>query len=100
MDSPRIKDEVWNNFDSLSTTEGGSNSLRRNQQLQDLIIKSLQLTVQDLSNTGKKNHLRNALKVLSNILKNGKADPQVDICKSSSLPSLTLNLLRTFCRYD
>ena len=41
------------------------------------------------------------LEVLNNIIKNGKVqDSSLDICKNSSLPTLSLNLLRNLCRSD
>ena len=100
MESPRIKDEIWGNYLNQCKSEGSATQLRKNPQLQDLVIKSLQMTVQDLQNYTKKKQLENALKVLSGILINGKGDSQADICKSSSLPTLSLNLLRNFCRTD
>lgn len=41
------------------------------------------------------------LEVLYNCIKNGRvADSSLDICRNSSLPTLTLNLLRNLCRSD
>lgn len=41
------------------------------------------------------------LEILSNVIKNGKvSDATLDICKNSSLPTLSLNLLRNLCRSD
>ena len=54
-----------------------------------------------MQNSVKRNHLKLGLEILSNIIKNGKvSDASLDICKNSSLPTLSLNLLRNLCRSD
>ena len=41
------------------------------------------------------------LEILSKIIVNGRvSDASLDICKNSSLPTLTFNLLRNLCRSD
>ena len=49
INSPRIRDEIWSNYESQSTEEPGANQLRQNAQLQDLIIKALQVSPQELA---------------------------------------------------
>lgn len=45
--------------------------------------------------------MRTGLEILCNTLKSGKvSDANLDICKNSSLPTLTLNLLRNLVRSD
>lgn len=59
------------------------------------------MTIAELSHPNKEKNLKNALKVLINICKNGKvSDPNVDICKTTSLPTLSLNLFRAYVRSD
>lgn len=54
-----------------------------------------------MQNSVKRNHLKLGLEILSNIIKNGRvSDASLDICKNSSLPTLSLNLLRNLCRSD
>lgn len=101
MNSPRIKDEVWSNYQVQSQDDTGASQLRQNPQFQDTIIKALQVTSSDLQSSVKRSHLRTGLEILCTILQKGKvSDPNLDICKNSSLPTLTLNLLRNLVRSD
>jgi hypothetical protein len=69
----------------------GATSLRHDPLLLDRIISVLQLGASDIKSKDKKHTLHTALKVLSNVLVLGKSeDPNQDITKSSSLPTLLI----------
>ena len=59
------------------------------------------MTVNDLRAHDKKSLLDSALAVLANVLTKGKSeDPNSDITKSSSLPTLLISLLRNLMKSD
>lgn len=59
------------------------------------------MTTNDLRGHDKKSLLDVALKVLGNILTNGKSeDANSDITKSSSLPTLLIQILRNLMKSD
>ena len=59
------------------------------------------MTAADLQNSVKRNHLKIGLEILVKVIKLGRvSDATLDICKNSSLPTLSLNLLRNLCRSD
>lgn len=59
------------------------------------------MTSSELQNSVKRTHLKIGLEILNTIIKKGKvADSTLDICKNSSLPTLSLNLLRNLCRSE
>lgn len=59
------------------------------------------MTPADLKSKDKKNILQSALKTLGNILTNGKSeDPNSDVTKSSSLPTLLITILKNIMKSD
>lgn len=59
------------------------------------------MTQTDLKNSDKKHVLQSALKVLANVLTKGKSeDPNQDITKSSSLPTLLISILRNLMKSE
>ena len=59
------------------------------------------MTSSDLTNSLKRTHVTIGLEVLCKVIKNGRVqDSSLDICKNSSLPTLSFNLLRNLCRSD
>jgi len=99
--SPRIKDEIWNAFENQSKNAAGCTQLRHDPDLLDNTIKVLIYTPAELNTSAKKNQLKSALATLQNVIKMGKVkDPQQDILKSSSLPTLLINLLKSTLAND
>lgn len=55
----------------------------------------------DIKNHDKKQALQSALTVLANVLTKGQSeDPNLDITKSSSLPTLLISILRNAMKSD
>lgn len=99
--SPRIKDEIWTAFENQSKNVAGCTQLRHDPDLLDQTIKVLIYTPAELNTSVKKNQLKSALSTLQNVMKMGKVqDPQQDILKSSSLPTLLINLLKSTLSND
>ena len=93
--SPRMKDEVWTQYENLSNGANGATSLRHDPQLLDKLIQVFQQPISDLKQVAKRNKVYAACHVLLNLLKFGKVqDISQDICKTSSLPTLMLNMLK------
>mmetsp|Transcript_36954 Transcript_36954/g.35663 ORF Transcript_36954/g.35663 Transcript_36954/m.35663 type:complete len:253 (+) Transcript_36954:1060-1818(+) len=84
-----------------SADETGATNLRHDPQVLDKIIQVFQLTPHELKAHDKKHTLLAALRVLSNIITKGKSeDPNQDITKSSSLPTLLISLMRNILKSD
>ena len=89
--SPRIADEAWQRYEKQSAEEAGASQLRHDPSLLDKLISVLQMTPGEIKAKDKKGALQSGLKVLANILTLGKSDdPNQDITKSSSLPTLLI----------
>lgn len=94
--SPRMKDEVWTSYESQSETAQGATTLRHDPALLDKLIQVFQSTSSDLKIAAKRNKIHSACHVVQNLLKLGKVqDTSQDIVKTSSLPTLLLNLLKS-----
>ncbi|CDW83098.1 protein kinase domain containing protein [Stylonychia lemnae] len=101
MNSPRIVDEQWQKFEKQSQDEMGATNLRHESQLLDRIIGVFQMTPQELKQKDKKSALQVGLKVLANILTKGTSEDQnQDITKSSSLPTLLIQMLKNLMKSD
>lgn len=81
--------------------EMGATNLRHDASLLDKVIQVFQMTPNDIKSHEKKQCLQTALNVLSNVLTKGKTeDPNQDITKSSSLPTLLISILRNNIRSE
>ena len=59
------------------------------------------MTPNDFKDSGKKHLIQAALEVLANVVKLGKCeDPNLDVTRSSSLPTLLISIVRNLVKSD
>lgn len=97
--SPRILDETWQRYRKQSLDTAGASALRCDSDFLDRIIQIFQMVPQDFKDTAKKHQIQAALEVLANVVKNGSAaDANLDVTRSSSLPTLLISIVRALVK--
>ena len=67
----------------------------------DKLIQVLQMTPADFKEANKKHLMQAALEVLSNVVRTGKCeDSNLDVTRSSSLPTLLISIVRNLVKSD
>lgn len=75
--------------------------MRSDSDFLDRIIQVFQMTPNDFKDTSKKHQITAALEVLANVVKIGKStDQNLDVTRSSSLPTLLISIVRNIVKSD
>ena len=94
-------DEVWSSYKKQSLDVKGASALRQNSEFLDKIIQVLQMTPSDFKEPAKKHLMQAALEVLANVVTLGKCeDSNLDMTRSSSLPTLLISIVRNVIKSD
>ena len=90
------ENEVWTKYENMARQEKGATTLRHDQNFLEKTIYVLQMDMNDIHSEEKLVILHIWLRVLSLVLQNSKLeDPDKDILKSSSIPTLLLSMLKS-----
>lgn len=85
----------------MSADATGASSLRQDSDFLDQIIQCFQMTPQDFKEHNKKKQIQAALETLANVVKIGKCeDSNLDVTRSSSLPTLLISIVRNVVKSD
>ena len=89
------ENEVWSKYENTARQEKGATALRHDSNFLERLIYVLQINMSDLHSEEKLYILHIALRVLALVLQNSKLeDPDKDILKSSSIPTLLISMLK------